>query len=66
MGAFDIAAAADLFKAAELQEAAESIHANCTDCDGEGVAELCPTCFPHFDEARLARRAALAKAKGGA
>jgi hypothetical protein len=39
-----------------MQEAAEEAHANCTECDGEDVPELCPKCFPLFDEARVERR----------
>lgn len=46
-------------KALELQETAEEAHANCEECDGEEVPELCPKCFPLYDEARLARRSAL-------
>jgi hypothetical protein len=46
--------------ALELQEAAEEAHANCTECDGEEVPELCPVCFPLFDDARIARRSVLA------
>ena len=60
-----IAAAPDLLEAAELQEEAEEFNANdCTECDGEGVPETCGRCFPKFDAARVARRAAIAKAKG--
>jgi hypothetical protein len=59
-----IAAAPDLYEAARLLEAAEDFNANCPECDGEGVPELCPACFPLFDNARLARRAAIAKANG--
>lgn len=58
------AAAPDLAEAAALQEAAEDAHANCPECDGEEVPECCPVCFPLFDDARLKRRAALAKARG--
>lgn len=47
-------------EALTLQEKAEEAHANCDECEGEEVAELCPKCFPFFDEARCARRAALA------
>lgn len=59
-----IAASPDLHEAARLQEAAEDAHANCPECDGEGVPELCERCFPLFDDARLKRRAALARAEG--
>jgi hypothetical protein len=61
--ALQIAAAPDLLEAARLLEAAEDFNANdCRECEGEGVPELCPQCFPLFDAARVARRAALAKA----
>lgn len=46
-------------EALEKLEAAELAHANCDLCDGEGIPELCEQCFPKFDDARLARRAAL-------
>lgn len=46
-------------EALEKLEAAELAHANCDLCDGEGIPELCEQCFPEFDDARLARRAAL-------
>ena len=59
-----MAAAPDLLKAAELLEAAETAHVNCPDCDGEAIPETCGTCFPLFDDARLRRRAAIAKARG--
>ena len=59
-----IVAAPDLARAAQLQEDAEDAHANCSECEGEGVPELCPRCFPLFDDARIARRAALARARG--
>jgi hypothetical protein len=60
-----IAAAPDLLEAAQLLEAAEDFNANdCPDCEGDGVPELCGTCFPLFDDARVARRLAIAKATG--
>jgi hypothetical protein len=37
-------------------EAAEIAHAHCEDCEGEGVPELCASCFPFFDQARVMRR----------
>lgn len=46
--------------------AAEEAHANCTECDGEEVPELCPKCFPLYDDARLARRRCLALTQAGA
>lgn len=59
-----IAAAPDLVEAAALQEDAEDANANCPECEGDGIPELCPRCFPLFDAARVKRRAALAKARG--
>lgn len=56
-----IAAAPDLLEAAVKLEAAETFHANCEECEGEGVPELCAECFPLFDEARILRRIAIAK-----
>jgi len=61
-----IAAAPDLLEAAKLLEHAEDIHANCDDCEGESVPELCGTCFPYFDDARIKRRKAIDKAEGRA
>lgn len=58
-----IAAAPELMEAARLLEVAEAAHTNCEECEGEGVPELCPECFPLFDNARVARRAAIAKAE---
>lgn len=57
-----IAAAWELFEAAVLLETAEEAHANCEECEGQGVPELCEKCFPMFDDARVKRRTALAKA----
>lgn len=59
-----IAAAPDLLAAAQKLEAAETFHANCTECEGEEVPKLCEKCFPHFDDARVMRRLAIAKATG--
>lgn len=59
-----IAAAPELFEAARLLEEAELEWANCEECGGEGVPELCGAGFPKFDEARRLRRIALAKALG--
>lgn len=53
-----------LVKALALQEAAEEAHANCDECGGEEVPELCPKCFPLFDDARIARRGILASVGG--
>lgn len=59
--------AADTIKglraALEALEAAELAHANCDECEGEGVPELCEKCFPLFDDARVMRRTALASDK---
>lgn len=57
-------AAPDLLAAAMKLEAAETFHANCKECEGEEIPELCPKCFPHFDDARVMRRIAIAKATG--
>lgn len=59
-----IAAAPELFEAARLLEEAELEWANCEECGGEGIPELCGACFPKFDDARCLRRVALAKATG--
>ena len=65
--AYLFAAAPDLFECAEILEKAEEAHANCDECEGEGVPELCEKCFPLFDDARVKRRTALssARATGG-
>jgi len=57
-----IAAATELLDAAQKLEAAETFNANCDECEGEGVPELCEKCFPLFDDARIARRLAISKA----
>ena len=59
-----IAAAPELLAAAALLEAAEDHHANCEECGGEDVPEICPECFPLFDKARLKRRAAQSRVSG--
>lgn len=60
-----IAAAPELYEACALLEKAENYHHNkCRECEGEGEPEACSKCFPLFDNARIARRSALAKAKG--
>lgn len=61
-----IAAAPDLLAASKLQEAAEAAHLDCSECEGEEIPELCPKCFPLYDDARMARRRAIAKASGPA
>jgi hypothetical protein len=58
------ALSAELLAAAVKLEEAEIFHANCEECDGLGVPELCGECFPLFDDARCMRRAAIAKAEG--
>jgi hypothetical protein len=60
-----IAAAPELYAAAKRLEEAEDAHANCTECNGEEIPELCPECFPLFDDARCLRRAAIIKAESG-
>jgi hypothetical protein len=52
---------AALVKALQLQESAEETYANCEDCEGYGAPEQCEKCFPLFDKARIARRAALSR-----
>lgn len=61
--AFAVAANAlpALLKALQLQEKADEFHANCEECGGEDVPELCPVCFPLYDDARIARRGILAR-----
>ena len=59
----DLRAVPELVKALELQEKADEFHANCEECGGEEIPELCRDCFPLFDAARIARRTALAKVK---
>ena len=61
-----IAAAPELLEAAQSLETAELHRMNCDECEGDDVPELCATCFPLFDDARLRRRAAIAKATGAA
>lgn len=57
-------AAPELLEALEKLEAAETFNANCDECEGDGVPELCQKCFPHFDDARVLRRLAISKATG--
>lgn len=57
-----IAAAPALLEAAKLQEAAEAAQADCDECEPGDSAELCPKCFPAFDDARIKRRLAIASA----
>lgn len=53
-----------LVKALQLLEKAEAFHMNCDECDGADVPELCEKCFPYYDDARTARRQALAAVGG--
>jgi hypothetical protein len=45
-----------LAEAIRMTEDAENANANCDECGGEGVPELCGKCFPLFDDARIARQ----------
>lgn len=58
-------AAPMLVQALELQMAAETAHLKCDECEGQEIPELCPKCFPLYDDARLARMKALSAAMGG-
>lgn len=60
-----ITAAPDLLEAAQLLEAAELARQDCEECEGEGEPEACEGCFPAFDDARIKRRLAIAKAVAG-
>jgi hypothetical protein len=60
----ETAAAPLMLAAATKLEEAETFHANCEECGGEDVPELCEACFPLFDDARCMRRAAIAQATG--
>ena len=57
-----ICAAHDLLKACQLLEKAEHDRQFCDECEGEGEPEACGKCFPAFDDARIYRRLAIAKA----
>lgn len=59
-----IAAAPELLEAAELLEKAEHNRQFCDECEDEGEPEACGKCFPAFDDARIKRRLAIAKARG--
>lgn len=59
------AAAPEMLAALKAQEAAElNRNMECEECGGEGEPEACSLCFPAFDDARIKRRAAIAKAEG--
>ena len=45
-------------------EKAEHAHANCDECGGDIMPELCPECFPLFDAVRIQRRALLRSIEG--
>lgn len=54
----------DLLEAGKALEAAELQWANCPECsEATSFPELCGTCMPLFDDARLKRRAAIEKAE---
>lgn len=53
-----------LVNALSLLEKAEEFHVNCEECNGEDIPENCEKCFPHYDDARTARRTALALTQG--
>lgn len=61
---FLIAAAQELLAACKAQERVDNHIAECEDCSDGAFPELCPEGFPLADEARLLRRAAIAKAEG--
>jgi hypothetical protein len=54
------AAAPEMVEALQATEALDN-RDDCEDCHGEGEPELCGACFPAADDARLMRRAVLAK-----
>lgn len=54
----------ELIDALMAAEKADKIHSKCTECMEFGqAAEACGDCFPSADDARLKRRAVLAKIK---
>ena len=59
-----LGAADELLKAAMLLDAAELARQDCEECGDEGEPETCGKCFPKFDDARIMRRLAIAKAIG--
>lgn len=59
-----LAAAFDLLAAARKLEEAEAFHLDCEECEGEELPEICGHCFPLYDDARVMRRNAIAKAEG--
>jgi hypothetical protein len=58
------AAAPELYEALALIEELDFSRDDCPECEGMGEAEACGLCFPKADDARIKRRAALAKACG--
>lgn len=59
-----IIAAPDLLAAAKKIEEAEAFHLACAECEGHEQPEICGHCFPLYDDARIMRRNAIAKAEG--
>jgi hypothetical protein len=59
-----LSASWDLLEAAQLLENAEAARCGCDECEDEGEPECCSKCFPLFDDARVKRRLAIAKALG--
>lgn len=55
-----MACAPALLNALILTEESDEAHDNCSECNGEGQAEECGKCFPLADQARIARRDAIA------
>lgn len=65
--ACSFAVARELFEAVKATEDMEDVHANCEDCEDRGAEspELgCERCFNLADDARLKRRAVMAKLEG--
>jgi hypothetical protein len=52
----------ELLDACQLLERAEHNRQFCDECEDEGEPEACSKCFPAFDDARVKRRLAIAKA----
>jgi hypothetical protein len=52
----------EALEALRLTQESEDQHSNCDDCEGQDEAEMCGTCFPLADMARLRRWRALALA----
>lgn len=56
-----ISLAPEMLDAIRAYKLLDDRHANCPECEGEDAPELCPTCFPFADDARLKMRAVLTK-----